>query len=775
MLIERQSHTILGTKSQRGLTQMSLDVLYRSIGSNIRRPCHPELPTDMQLLESLQASDPSDANIIPATTFLENVYSDGDRARFSRAQTPMAGIGSRAQTPLMVRLPSAIPGSFPVYPALSVPSSARDSFATARSSYMTNELIRSPESTCPPRPRRPCRGAEKTTTDPHNHPLSMIEENKPQERLCHRAARAHVWDHLSSKKRHAKKTPIQDAFPTHHTRKPPLPRPSTFAQEPDMASYTTIIDDQCDYVVLVSMYEVYNDRIFDLLSSTPSSGPAMSTRQGVALQKGLMRRPLLFKNTEMSPDRKVVAGLKKIVCSSYDEAMTVLETGLTERRVAGTGSNSVSSRSHGFFCIEVKKKVRGNDYAGHHLNQWSGGTLSIVDLAGSERARNAKTTGSTLAEAGKINESLMYLGQCLQVQSDCQQHGTKPIVPFRQCKLTELLFSNSFPSSSDPSHYKPPQKAVMIVTADPSGDFNATSQILRYSALAREVTVPRIPSVTEAMRAVKPVANSGRSTPMDMPQNYFSAQELEQARHEIDRLSEECNALVVRLTEEEIKRTEAELRLQASEEKAVVLDQEVREECWQEMETMLEKEKERWRAAFDEEKFNSQEYMDEKIEILEKNVSFDIHEDKDTDGRVEELERENEVLRARLSAMEKELQTRSPTKKRIAAKTPAKKVSKVVLEETTSTNIAQNPFLASLTGMEKQALVLQPPSNSDEDLPRVSEISPRKLTLRGSTARTSAVTASPQEEMLLLATPGTVKKKTRKLTTRKWEVDDDIF
>ena len=40
---------------------------------------------------------------------------------------------------------------------------------------------------------------------------------------------------------------------------------------------------------------------------------------------------------------------------------------------------------------------------------------------GSERARNAKTAGATLAEAGKINESLMYLGQCLQMQSDCNE------------------------------------------------------------------------------------------------------------------------------------------------------------------------------------------------------------------------------------------------------------------------------------------------------------------------------------------------------------------
>ena len=64
------------------------------------------------------------------------------------------------------------------------------------------------------------------------------------------------------------------------------------------------------------------------------------------------------------------------------------------------------------------------------------------------------------------------------------------LVPFRQCKLTELLFSNSFlsPSAAHASSSvgrRNPQKGVMIVTADPLGDFNATSQILRYSALAR--------------------------------------------------------------------------------------------------------------------------------------------------------------------------------------------------------------------------------------------------------------------------------------------------
>ena len=52
----------------------------------------------------------------------------------------------------------------------------------------------------------------------------------------------------------------------------------------------------------------------------------------------------------------------------------------------------------------------------------------LMACSGSERARNAKTAGATLAEAGKINESLMYLGQCLQMQSDSND-GSKVLLP----------------------------------------------------------------------------------------------------------------------------------------------------------------------------------------------------------------------------------------------------------------------------------------------------------------------------------------------------------
>ena len=181
-----------------------------------------------------------------------------------------------------------------------------------------------------------------------------------------------------------------------------------------------------------------------------------------------------------------------------------------------------------------------------------------------------------------------------------------PIVPFRQCKLTELLFSNSFATPHHPSahhahHHRNPQKGIMIVTADPLGDFNATSQILRYSALAREVTVPRIPSVTSTIfsgttAVTKSHMTSGRTSP-----NGPIAAELEAAHLEVAQLGEEVEILCVRLAEEEGRRREAEENWQRAEEKAEEVESKVREECWEEMEARMEDERRRWKSAWGEE------------------------------------------------------------------------------------------------------------------------------------------------------------------------------
>lgn len=177
------------------------------------------------------------------------------------------------------------------------------------------------------------------------------------------------------------------------------------------------------------------------------------------------------------------------------------------------------------------------------------------------------------------------------------------MVPYRQCKLTELLFSNSFPSSNNhgtQSYPRNPQKAVMVVTADPLGDFNATSQILRYSALAREVTVPRPQSSAST-------AINGHPSPSNRPPTRnkpslppISAHELEVAALEIAQITDEYEALAEKFAQEEMTRNEMEMKWRAAEERCTLIEQDVREECWAEMEEQMETERRRWQSAWDE-------------------------------------------------------------------------------------------------------------------------------------------------------------------------------
>ncbi|CAD6506358.1 BgTH12-07284 [Blumeria graminis f. sp. triticale] len=530
-----KSHTILGSRSQRGLTQLALDVLFRAIAEN-----NLATEKDNSILTTISASDASEAQVLPAQTFLDAIFNDSSNA--SRA-------GSRAQTPVI-----------------------------GDSNFIFT-------------PRKP--------------------------------------------------------YP-----------PQCTPQLPDISHITAACDKNAEYAILISMYEVYNDRIFDLL--TPAS-------QG-KFTKEYRRRPLLYKHTELSPDRKVVAGLRKVLCGTMKEALMVLEAGMYERRVAGTGSNSVSSRSHGFFSVEVKKRMR-NRLSG----MWQGSSLTIVDLAGSERAREAKTQGATLAEAGKINESLMYLGQCLQMQSYLG-NGTRPnLVPFRQCKLTELLFSNSFPTTNTqpmPSPQRNPQKAIMIVTADPLGDFNATSQILRYSALAREITVPRIPSVTSTIQVQTSTPHHsgsmrgwGKVNPGE-----GDRETMEIAALEIARMSEEIDGLRAELRSETERRLKSETRLETLSSRITEIEAGVREECFQEMEHRMETEIQRWKATWALEADLKDEHLDRKLEIFARTfpTTLNILEDENKENNYScpktDLEEENARLRKDIESLKRDLIVRSPSK-----------------------------------------------------------------------------------------------------------------
>ncbi|CZS88352.1 related to rabkinesin-6 [Rhynchosporium agropyri] len=660
-----KSHTILGSRTQRGMTQLALDVLFRSISNNILDPA-----TTTSLHATVAASDPSEAQVMSAQMFLDTMYNDTSAA--SRAS-------SRAPTPMVVRVPTF---------------SEEPLHASSKNLYPSLQGIDSPNintQTGSPKSIRVVTGSEsvssriQTRSQARKYQSSNIESQSVM-------GPSFIPSYMQSTLAKAVKYVTKSPFKGESSYIPPTPRrnllqkPSVLPQNPDISNLTVNADQSAEYAILISMYEVYNDRIFDLLT------PAIPGKSA----KDFRRRPLLFKSTEQSPDRKVVAGLRKIICGSMKEALMVLEAGLHERRVAGTGSNSVSSRSHGFFCVEVKKRRRGR-----LVHQWGGSALTIVDLAGSERARDAKTQGATLVEAGKINESLMYLGQCLQMQSDLTSSAKPNLVPFRQCKLTELLFSNSFPSHttipSTPSHsflthtshhYPAPirnaQKAVMIVTADPLGDFNATSQILRYSALAREITVPRIPSITSTILAQSTASHyfSPRSPPGSSCDQHLDRSTMEIAALEIARMSEEIDGLREELANANEARMEQEAHMESLQEKVLEMEMQVREECVAEMEAQFQTEIARWKATWQAEQDRNDEHLDRKLEIYTRSIDaadvdlsattdtapfHNLQDDKENShsgpGKISNLQIENERLRREIEVLRREGALRSPSKR----------------------------------------------------------------------------------------------------------------
>lgn len=270
----------------------------------------------------------------------------------------------------------------------------------------------------------------------------------------------------------------------------------------------------------------------------------------------------------------------------------------------------------------------------------------------------AKTAGATLAEAGKINESLMYLGQCMQMQSDNADHTKQALVPFRQCKLTELLFSNSFATLAHNHTRKTTQKGIMIVTADPLGDFNATSQILRYSALAKEVTAPRIPSVTSTILAGIHSLRSGKDHHTSV-----TSEELHAAQKEISALQAQLDIAQLKLDDEVQRRREAEHSWQVAESRMEQIELDVRDQVWQEMEAKIVKDQRRTRLARERELVRIDEHMDKKLEILANGIK--IHEDPDPTAAetIASLEADNQSLRNQLALHEREKGLRTPSKK----------------------------------------------------------------------------------------------------------------
>ncbi|EOA33556.1 hypothetical protein CARUB_v10019678mg [Capsella rubella] len=170
-------------------------------------------------------------------------------------------------------------------------------------------------------------------------------------------------------------------------------------------------ENRYNYEISVSVLEVYNEQIRDLLVPASQSASA----------------PKRFEIRQVSEGNHHVPGLVEAPVKSLDEVWDVLKTGSNARAVGKTAANEHSSRSHCIHCVMVKGENLLN-------GECTKSKLWLVDLAGSERVAKTEVQGERLKETQNINKSLSALGDVIFALANKSSH-----IPFRNSKLTHLL------------------------------------------------------------------------------------------------------------------------------------------------------------------------------------------------------------------------------------------------------------------------------------------------------------------------------------------------
>ncbi|KAM5142465.1 kinesin-like protein KIF11 [Mantella aurantiaca] len=168
-----------------------------------------------------------------------------------------------------------------------------------------------------------------------------------------------------------------------------------------------------EFSVKVSLLEIYNEELFDLLSPTPDVGERLQMFDDPRNKRGV-----------------IIKGLEEVTVHNKDEVYHILERGAAKRTTASTLMNAYSSRSHSVFSITIHMKETTVD--GEELVKI--GKLNLVDLAGSENIGRSGAVDKRAREAGNINQSLLTLGRVITALVERTPH-----IPYRESKLTRIL------------------------------------------------------------------------------------------------------------------------------------------------------------------------------------------------------------------------------------------------------------------------------------------------------------------------------------------------
>ncbi|KAK1786870.1 hypothetical protein P4O66_017248, partial [Electrophorus voltai] len=174
----------------------------------------------------------------------------------------------------------------------------------------------------------------------------------------------------------------------------------------DIFNHIFSMDENLEFHIKVSYFEIYMEKIRDLLDVTKTNLSVHEDKNRVPFVKGCTER----------------------FVSSPEEVMDVIDEGKSNRHVAVTNMNEHSSRSHSIFLINIKQEHVETE-------QKLCGKLYLVDLAGSEKVSKTGAAGAVLDEAKNINKSLSALGNVISALAE----GTKTHVPYRDSKMTRIL------------------------------------------------------------------------------------------------------------------------------------------------------------------------------------------------------------------------------------------------------------------------------------------------------------------------------------------------
>nr|XP_034300565.1 kinesin-like protein KIF14 [Crassostrea gigas] len=223
--------------------------------------------------------------------------------------------------------------------------------------------------------------------------------------------------------------------------------------------------------VEISFFEIYNEKIHDLLASSKEKGgkkPTLKVRE----------HPVLGPYVE---------GLSTYVVNSFEDVEGWITLGNKNRATAATGMNDKSSRSHSVFTLVLTQtrdlmcETETEEIEGIQHDHSITSKINLVDLAGSERQSQAQTSGERLREGANINKSLLTLGKVISSLSEQSIMGAKKkksFIPYRDSVLTWLL-KESLGGNS---------KTAMIATISPSHHhIEETLSTLRYAKQARAI------------------------------------------------------------------------------------------------------------------------------------------------------------------------------------------------------------------------------------------------------------------------------------------------